>query len=139
MASQDDVPLPTSLLSTAYDLSAAALAAWGVEDQRTVIFEELGELVTAVAQHRRGRVSSEDVLTEAADAIIMATASAAIIGCTAADLEAAIRAKMDRLKSRLAEHDRKEQQAAIAALNEGRKEPDPLEGAWDLFERGDRV
>ena len=48
-----------------------AIAKWGEEAQVNMLNEECGELITAVAQFRRGRTSHHDVMTELADASIM--------------------------------------------------------------------
>ena len=48
-----------------------AIAKWGEEAQVNMLNEECGELITAVAQFRRGRTSHHDVMTELADVSIM--------------------------------------------------------------------
>lgn len=58
----------------------AAIRKWGVGAQKTMAFEELGELITALAQDSRGRVTTEELLTELADVTIMCEQLALILG-----------------------------------------------------------
>ena len=53
------------------NLYKEAILKWGDEAQVNMLNEELGELITAVAQFRRGRTSHHDVMTELADVFIM--------------------------------------------------------------------
>jgi len=53
------------------ELYKEAINKWGEEAQVNMLNEECGELITAVAQFRRGRTSHHDVMTELADAFIM--------------------------------------------------------------------
>ena len=57
-----------------------AINIWGVEAQRNMAFEELGELNTILARDRRGRATKEEILTELADVTIMCEQMATIIG-----------------------------------------------------------
>ena len=53
------------------NLYKEAIARWGEEAQIDMLNEECGELITAVAQFKRGRTSHHDVMTELADVFIM--------------------------------------------------------------------
>ena len=53
------------------DLYKEALEKWGEEAQIDMLNEECGELITAVAQFKRGRTSHHAVMTELADVFIM--------------------------------------------------------------------
>lgn len=53
------------------NLYKEAIEKWGEEAQVNMLNEELGELITAVAQFKRGRTSHHDVMTELADVFIM--------------------------------------------------------------------
>ena len=61
-------------------LYEAAINKWGVEAQRNMAFEELGELNTILARDRRGRATKEELLTELADVTIMCEQMAVILG-----------------------------------------------------------
>ena len=68
-------------------LYEAAINKWGVEAQRNMAFEELGELNTVLARDRRGRATAEDILTELADVTIMCEQLATVIGYDLYELE----------------------------------------------------
>ena len=53
------------------NLYKEAIEKWGEEAQVNMLNEECGELITAVAQFKRGRTSHHDVMTELADVFIM--------------------------------------------------------------------
>lgn len=53
------------------NLYKEAINKWGEEAQVNMLNEECGELITAVAQFKRGRTSHHDVMTELADVFIM--------------------------------------------------------------------
>ena len=48
-----------------------AIRNWGVDAQIDMVYEECGELLTAVSRLRRGRCTIDDVVTEMADVSIM--------------------------------------------------------------------
>ena len=58
----------------------AAITKWGVEAQREMAYEELGELITALARRRRGRIERSEVITELADVTIMCEQLAYMLG-----------------------------------------------------------
>ena len=78
------------------ELYNKAIDTWGVESQRNMAFEELGELITALAQDRRGRVTKEEIITELADVTIMCEQLATILGYD--DYEKEIDRKLIRLR-----------------------------------------
>lgn len=48
-----------------------AIMLWGIQAQKLMVFEEVGELLSALAKSDRGRSSKEDIITELADVSIM--------------------------------------------------------------------
>lgn len=89
------------------ELYNKAIDTWGVEAQRNMAFEEIGELITALAQDRRGRVTKEEILTELADVTIMCEQLATILGYD--DYEKEIDRKLIRLRDeKLAKYETKE-------------------------------
>jgi NTP pyrophosphatase (non-canonical NTP hydrolase) len=50
---------------------ARAVDVYGAENQLLMVFEELGELMTALVQWQRGRVKTSHVCEEVADALVM--------------------------------------------------------------------
>lgn len=75
-----------------------AIDVWGIEAQRNMAFEELGELNTALARDRRGRVTREEILTELADVTIMCEQLALFLGYD--DYEKEIDNKLVRLRDK---------------------------------------
>ena len=73
-----------------------AITKWGVQAQTDMAFEELGELITALAQDKRGRVTKEELLTELADVTIMCEQLALFLGYE--DYEKEIDNKLERLR-----------------------------------------
>ena len=81
-----------------------AIETWGIEAQRNMAFEELGELNTILARDRRGRATKEEILTELADVTIMCEQMATIIGFDLYEKE--MERKLIRLRDdKLAKHD----------------------------------
>ena len=76
----------------------AAIKKWGIEPQKTMLYEELGELITALSQYTRGRATKEDVLTELADATIMIEQIALLLGFD--DYEDELEKKLVRLRDK---------------------------------------
>ena len=77
-------------------LYEAAISKWGVEAQRNMAFEEIGELLTALARDRRGRATPEEIITELADVTIMCEQLATVLGFDLYKLE--IERKLLRLR-----------------------------------------
>ena len=84
-----------------------AIDTWGIEAQRNMAFEELGELNTALARDRRGRVTKEEIITELADVTIMCEQLAFFLGYE--DYEKEMDNKLERLRDKkLAKYEAKE-------------------------------
>ena len=84
-----------------------AIDVWGIEAQRNMAFEELGELNTALARDRRGRVTKEEIITELADVTIMCEQLAFFLGYE--DYEKEMDNKLERLRDKkLAKYEAKE-------------------------------
>ena len=84
------------------NLYKEAINKWGKDAQVNMLYEECGELITAVSQFKRGRVGYLDVMTELADVSIMVEQLAAMINYE--DYEAEKDRKLTRLKERLERH-----------------------------------
>jgi NTP pyrophosphatase (non-canonical NTP hydrolase) len=78
------------------DLYKEAIAKWGEEAQVDMLNEECGELITAVAQFKRGRTSHHDVMTELADVFIMVEQIATMMNYE--DFERELDRKLVRLR-----------------------------------------
>ena len=76
----------------------AAITKWGLGAQKEMAYEELGELITALAQDSRGRVTSEDIITELADVTIMCEQMAYVLGYE--DYEKEMENKLIRLRDK---------------------------------------
>lgn len=74
----------------------AAITKWGIPAQKDMAYEEIGELLTALARDSRGRVTREELLTELADVTIMCEQMAYILGFE--DYEKELDRKLIRLK-----------------------------------------
>ena len=80
------------------ELYKKAIDLWGVEAQRNMAFEELGELNTVLARDRRGRATKEDILSELADVTIMCEQMGYILGFE--NYEKAVNDKLIRLRDK---------------------------------------
>ena len=78
------------------ELYKEAIEKWGEDAQKEMLYEELGELITAVAQFKRGRTSHHDVMTELADVFIMVEQIATIMNYD--DFEKELERKLTRLR-----------------------------------------
>jgi NTP pyrophosphatase (non-canonical NTP hydrolase) len=76
-----------------------AIACWGVEAQTAMVIEELAETIVAISHYQRGRVPSEEVASEIADACITLAQLEAIIDI---DARPFIEEKVARLEARIA-------------------------------------
>lgn len=92
-----------------------AIKDWGEEAQTDMVNEECGELITAMAQFKRGRTSYHDVMTELADVSIMVEQLATIMNYS--DFEQEKERKLERLKERLDDYEAK------LAVEKGKKIP----------------
>ena len=76
-----------------------ALSKWGGTAQSNMVYEEVGELLTALARYKRGRANYKDVITELADVSIMVEQMATLFGYE--DFEEEKEYKLNRIKERL--------------------------------------
>lgn len=104
-----------------------AIRNWGEEAQTDMVNEECGELITAMAQFKRGRTSHHDVMTELADVSIMVEQLATIMGYS--DFEQEKERKLERLRDRLDKYE-----AKMAAKKE-LENIDPEENLDKIFEQ----
>lgn len=81
------------------DIYRRATNIWGHQAQIDMALEEMGELIVALQQHRRGRVTSAAVQEEIADVQIMMRQMATIFGEDEVILEE--RRKLQRLQMRV--------------------------------------
>jgi len=81
------------------ELYQKALSKWGEESQLNMVYEEVGELLTAMSRFKRGRTSHYDVMTELADVSIMVEQIATLMNYE--DFEKEKDYKLTRLKERL--------------------------------------
>lgn len=80
-----------------------AIKHWGLEKEKWVIVEEMGELSKAMSKFERGLGPKEDILEEAADVLIMATSAATSYGFSQEELYMAVKEKIKRLEGYFAE------------------------------------
>jgi NTP pyrophosphatase (non-canonical NTP hydrolase) len=76
-----------------------AIACWGADAQMEMVVEELAETIVATSHFRRGRVPSEEVASEIADAYIMLAQLEQLIDI---DVHLFIEEKIARLEARIA-------------------------------------
>ena len=76
-----------------------AIAVWGETAQLDMILEEIGELVVAIQQRKRGRITNDGVCEEIADVGIMLEQAAIMFGETS--VEAYRRDKLARLEAKV--------------------------------------
>lgn len=81
------------------DIYKKAITKWGDVAQINMVYEECGELVTALARYMRGRATEDEVITEVADVSIMAEQLAVLFGKEKFNEEK--ERKLKRLKERL--------------------------------------
>ena len=80
-------------------VARSAIACWGVEAQTAMVIEELAETIVAISHYQRGRVPSEEVASEIADAHITLAQLEAIVDIDAWPF---IEEKVARLEARIA-------------------------------------
>ena len=81
------------------ELYQKALSKWGEEAQINMVYEEIGELLTALSRFKRGRANRNDIMTELADVSIMVEQIATLMNYD--DFEKEKDFKLTRLKERL--------------------------------------
>lgn len=69
-----------NVLNSCANLWDAATTRWSKSEQWNMVQEECGELIAAINQHRRGRLSQEDLASEVADVLIMAAQARHMVG-----------------------------------------------------------
>lgn len=87
------------------ELYKQAIEKWGEDAQVRMLYEECGELITAVAQFSRGRTSHHDVMTELADVSIMVEQIATLMNYD--DFETEKDRKLIKLKEKLDRYENK--------------------------------
>lgn len=87
------------------ELYEEAIDVWGQLPQINMVYEECGELTTALARYLRGRATANDVITEVADVSIMMEQMAVLFGKEQFEQEK--ERKLQRLKKRIKEYKEK--------------------------------
>ena len=85
-----------------FDVYKKAVDTYGIEKQLTVFFGEIGELMTAVADMRRGRDTTDHIAEEMADVLICAKEIMYALGITKRDVLEWQDRKLRRLAQNLA-------------------------------------
>lgn len=85
-----------------HEIYRAALDTFGAESQINMLFEEIGELMSAICKHSRGRDKVAHVAEEIADVRIMLDQMANLFDCEA-EVERQKRYKLKRLEQRIEE------------------------------------
>jgi len=80
----------------------AALETFGTEAQTKMLFEEIGELMSAICKHSRGRDKVAHIAEEIADVHIMLDQMAVLFNCED-EVERMKRYKLRRLEQRIEE------------------------------------
>lgn len=81
------------------ELYVRAIQLWGIQAQKLMVFEEIGELMSKMAKENRGRSSKEEIITDLADVSIMVEQMAVNYGWRDYCKEKS--RKLKRLKKRL--------------------------------------
>lgn len=81
----------------------SAVKTYGIEKQLTVFYGEIGELMTAVADYRRGRDTKDHVAEELADVLICCKQVMYALGVSRKDVLLWQERKLRRLALQLAE------------------------------------
>ena len=84
------------------EIYRAALDTFGAESQTKMLFEEIGELMTAICQYSRGRDKVAHVAEEIADVRIMLDQMTVLFKCED-EVERQRRYKLRRLEQRIEE------------------------------------
>jgi len=82
-----------------------AVNTYGIEKQLTVFYGEIGELMTAVADHRRGRDTTDHIAEEMADVLICCKQIMYAFGIPRRDVLLWQERKLRRLALKLAERE----------------------------------
>lgn len=76
---------------------------FGHNNQKMMLAEECGELLSAISKNMRGRIDEDAVVTELADVAIMVEQMAMIFGWK--EVKAEKERKLERLKERIDDYD----------------------------------
>ena len=87
------------MLKKLLDICRKAIQHYGWETENRQACEEMGELIAALHQYRRGKISHEDVVSEIADVLVTTTELALIFGKDKVAQE--VNRKLDRLQDRI--------------------------------------
>lgn len=85
-----------------HEIYRAALETFGAEAQAKMLFEEIGELMSAICKHARGRDKVAHIAEEIADVHIMLDQMAVLFNCED-EVERQKRYKLRRLEQRIEE------------------------------------
>lgn len=88
------------LLDNIAELYQKAVHVWGVQAQTMMFVEEVGEALTALSHHKRGRCDASHVVEEMVDTVMMAEQMAMIYG-TLEEYQEIRSKKLARLDERL--------------------------------------
>lgn len=88
-----------------FDAIKTAVNTYGIEKQLTVLYGEIGELMTAIADYRRGRDTTDHIAEEMADVLICAKEIMYALGVSRKDVLLWQDRKLRRLALRLAEQE----------------------------------
>ena len=87
------------MLKKLLNICRNAITHYGWETEQRQACEEMGELIAALHQYRRGKISHEDVVSEIADVLVTTTELALIFGKEQVLQE--VNRKLDRLQDRI--------------------------------------
>lgn len=87
------------MLKKLLNICRNAITHYGWEAEQRQACEEMGELIAALHQYRRGKISHEDVVSEIADVLVTTTELALIFGKDKVAQE--VNRKLDRLQDRI--------------------------------------
>ena len=87
------------MLKKLLNICRNAITHYGWETEQRQACEEMGELIAALHQYRRGKISHEDVVSEIADVLVTTTELALIFGKDKVAQE--VSRKLDRLQDRI--------------------------------------
>jgi NTP pyrophosphatase (non-canonical NTP hydrolase) len=81
------------------DIYTRALGKWGINSQKMMLIEEIGELLTSLSHEMRGRVDKDKVRSEIVDVIIMLEQMKIYYG--EIEIQEIKRYKLERLEKKL--------------------------------------
>lgn len=84
-------------------LFTRALQVWDQQAQLSVVKEELAELIVAISHCERSRIGLPNLIGEIADVRIMLRQIMVFFNVSDLEVDASIKAKLDRLSDRLSE------------------------------------